>query len=544
MQHVIQRQIIEINTADIESANVMQQRMERLFKSELMPVMDEVLSSFSEPGSLIRLEKLELDLGTFSMNVPDTQFTENLRIQLIRELKKELSRSSDTDQHNSSKANIQSQEESDIELALYFLQRGVLPWWVADAQEFQPQTLLDKLLKKEPGVFIRSLENLNSIQAIERLVMQLTTFNYNLLLSLLFSKTEKKSVMAIKDWHTLIETDNFSLQKIIQIKARLIYFLLQNFPGERLAERPAELLSEYIYQTALMSSGSDTAKNTVTSLAGKAQGSLSKESEVYHWLEQKILTLFPKKEVSRPAVINNSVINITDDKSADSKAVKKHLFDEKYEQKHAKKSNTSFEERAPENEASFDKDTLRQLLPKDAAYNDCLNTDQHTGEYYYIDNAGVVLLWPFLSRYFSTLNLLKDNKFVNEQSQEKAVVLLQYMVSGNVEPQEHVLLLSKLLCGWPLHRPLLRCIDLTQQDKQESEQLMLSVINHWKALKNTSMDGLRQSFLQREGRLIEKDYGWDLLIKRTGFDVLLDQLPWGISTIHLSWMKKTVFVEW
>ncbi|RKZ97136.1 MAG: hypothetical protein DRQ43_03415, partial [Gammaproteobacteria bacterium] len=175
MQHVIQRQIIEINTADIESANVMQQRMERLFKSELMPVMDEVLSSFSEPGSLIRLEKLELDLGTFSMNVPDAQFNENLRIQLIRELKKELSRSSDTDQHNSSKANIQSQEESDIELVLYFLQRGVLPWWVADAKVFQPQTLLDKLLKKEPGVFIRSLENLNSIQAIERLVMQLTT---------------------------------------------------------------------------------------------------------------------------------------------------------------------------------------------------------------------------------------------------------------------------------------------------------------------------------------------------------------------------------
>ncbi|MCK5665229.1 MAG: hypothetical protein KAI17_17195, partial [Thiotrichaceae bacterium] len=90
MQHVIQRQTIAINTADMESAKIVQQYMDILLKPQLITMMDEVFSSFSADRTTIRLEKLELDLGSFSMDNLDTQFTEKLKKQLIKELKKEL----------------------------------------------------------------------------------------------------------------------------------------------------------------------------------------------------------------------------------------------------------------------------------------------------------------------------------------------------------------------------------------------------------------------------------------------------------------------
>ena len=58
------------------------------------------------------------------------------------------------------------------------------------------------------------------------------------------------------------------------------------------------------------------------------------------------------------------------------------------------------------------------------------------------------------------------------------------------------------------------------------------------------MDGLRSSFLEREGRLSEGEQGWQLQVQRVGFDVLLDQLPWGIGCVSLPWMNRPLFVEW
>ncbi|MCK5666104.1 MAG: hypothetical protein KAI17_21590, partial [Thiotrichaceae bacterium] len=353
-------------------------------------------SSFSADRTTIRLEKLELDLGSFSMDNLDTQFTEKLKKQLIKELKKELLHSPDAALQKNRKSTIQSQEESDIELVLYYLQQGVLPWWLADAEAFQLQTLLDKLFNYSADEFIHELERLNCIQAIERLVKQLTGDHYELLLNRISltadGNTAGSIVQAIQDWNRLIDAADLELRQVIQIKARLIYFLLQSFP----VEQSANILSEYIGRTALISSGSDTERNIVTSLALNAQTLLSDNSEVYLWIDQKMLQLFPSTEmrfstisssaISGSAVSDNNAINSAADKRTAVAADKKQL--------------------------PFAKGVPGQLLQTDAAADNWPNT----GDHYYINNAGVILLWPFLSPYFSTLNLLKDKKFVSEQS--------------------------------------------------------------------------------------------------------------------------------
>jgi len=162
----------------------------------------------------------------------------------------------------------------------------------------------------------------------------------------------------------------------------------------------------------------------------------------------------------------------------------------------------------------------------------------------YVDNAGLVIVWPFLSNFFKTLELLEKNNFVDDGSKVRAVYLLQYLATGEEVFPEYVLPLNKLLCGWDIGEPLRREYRLTDMEKSESHKLLDAVIGHWVALKQTSVDGLRTSFMQRNAVLIETMRHWLLRVERKPYDMLLERLPWGISMIRLSWMKKVLTVEW
>ena len=104
--------------------------------------------------------------------------------------------------------------------------------------------------------------------------------------------------------------------------------------------------------------------------------------------------------------------------------------------------------------------------------------------------------------------------------------------------------LNKLLCGWSLDKPVDRTVKFTARETDQADQLLQAVIEHWAALKRTSVDGLRASFLQRDGLLSETENHWLLQVGLMGHDILLERLPWGISMIKLSWMKKMLRVDW
>ncbi len=162
----------------------------------------------------------------------------------------------------------------------------------------------------------------------------------------------------------------------------------------------------------------------------------------------------------------------------------------------------------------------------------------------YISNAGLVLVHPFLQRFFSLSALLEKRKFKDEAAAHKAVHLLQYLVNKGEKTEEHQLVLNKILCGIPLSEPIDRNIELTDEDKETCESLLQGVIENWPILKKTSNDNFRVSFLQREGRLTGDEKSWKLKVEERGYDVLLDKLPWTISMIKLPWMEKVINVEW
>ncbi len=166
------------------------------------------------------------------------------------------------------------------------------------------------------------------------------------------------------------------------------------------------------------------------------------------------------------------------------------------------------------------------------------------GEALQIANAGMVIAAPYLPRLFGMLGLLNGNAFVDEAAAARAIHVLQFLVDGKAEPPEHLLILNKLLCGVPLDRPVPRDIALTDAERQAVDGLIAGMIGNWTAIGHTSVAGMRESFLQREGRITLERDAWKLLVEPRAFDMLLDRLPWSIATLRLPWMDRVLHVDW
>ncbi|MDC0713302.1 contractile injection system tape measure protein [Stigmatella sp. ncwal1] len=158
--------------------------------------------------------------------------------------------------------------------------------------------------------------------------------------------------------------------------------------------------------------------------------------------------------------------------------------------------------------------------------------------------AGLVLLWPLLSRYFERLKLVENNAFRDTASQERATGLLQFLATGLVSFQETELTLGKLLCGLEADWPVPLSLEVDSETRALSEGLLSFVLQSWKALQNTSIPGLRGSFLCREGRLTSGDGKWNLEVEPKTLDILLDSWPWPLSLVKLPWMPQPLFIRW
>lgn len=162
----------------------------------------------------------------------------------------------------------------------------------------------------------------------------------------------------------------------------------------------------------------------------------------------------------------------------------------------------------------------------------------------YINNAGLVLVHPFLKPFFINAKLADSKGNLIESKKETAVHVLHYLCTKQEQQLESELVLEKFLCGYPLNKTMQRFIVLSDELKQMAEEVLQSAIAHWKALKNTSPDGLRTGFLQREGKLIIEKSACKIIVERKAQDVLLNKLPWNFHILKLPWLDDLIFVEW
>jgi hypothetical protein len=162
----------------------------------------------------------------------------------------------------------------------------------------------------------------------------------------------------------------------------------------------------------------------------------------------------------------------------------------------------------------------------------------------YIQNAGLVLLHPLLTHFFSRLGLTEKNQFTGEEARHRSAHLLQFLVDGGQQHPEHQLVLNKILCNIPIEQPIPLQVDVTETEKAVAAELLEVVRQRWEKMKNTSIEGLQLSFLQRGGAIIATPDGWKLRVEQKGIDVLLQYLPWSWGMIRLPWMNKILYTEW
>ncbi len=167
----------------------------------------------------------------------------------------------------------------------------------------------------------------------------------------------------------------------------------------------------------------------------------------------------------------------------------------------------------------------------------------------YLQNAGIVIFWPFLQAFFNKLDLLTETEegrpqFKDHECQSRAALLLHYLATAQTQCQDHLCFLNKLMTGMEPKAALLPGMVLNEQEQQCCEELITAAIAHIPSLKNSAPEEFRHSFLQRTARLEEEQGVWTLRVEKENQDLLLDHIPWSIAWIKLPWMKHPLQVIW
>jgi hypothetical protein len=161
-----------------------------------------------------------------------------------------------------------------------------------------------------------------------------------------------------------------------------------------------------------------------------------------------------------------------------------------------------------------------------------------------VKNAGLVLVFPFLKRFFEACGLLENSLFASEQSAVVATRSLNYLATNDDQGEHGIYLLPKLICGIGIQMVIEDDQPLPDNIKLESRELLMSVISHWKVLNGSSIESLQIFFLQRRGLLVMDENEINVRIEKRAFDILLEQLPWTFSLFKFPWISPLIKTDW
>jgi hypothetical protein len=164
----------------------------------------------------------------------------------------------------------------------------------------------------------------------------------------------------------------------------------------------------------------------------------------------------------------------------------------------------------------------------------------------YIENAGLILLHPFLFELTEELNCLENDVFRSKMTQFRAIHSFQYLCTGAVNEPEYALVLNKLLCGMPLHQPIERELPLSTDAMEGIDKLLEAVIESQPALGQMTVQQFRACFLQRRGKLTRSFDGndWLLYVEKKEAETLNAYFDWDYTVIKLPWMSENLYVIW
>lgn len=510
--HIIANQVLELTTGSRQHVHALQQDFSKLYWNELLPLINSVFDEVAGTHEYIRIDRMEIDLGNVCIGNYG-QMKDRLRKKLKEELQQQAAevhhQSAQSRASKENRPSVRTGADAEIDLLITFIETGRLPWWAPAARSLSIVTLTKTLIEKQPQALVNALaSSMQRDRCLERVIHQ---FPNSILTDIIQLLKPGLPEMVAK-----LHDDLMSLHERMQL-------LPLSKSGFRL------LLWKHAFRLAF--SENDTSHSDFSH-----RGGVSRARAYAFTLLDAIARLHQEATADNKEWIDTveeaMALQVRSGYSFKSKSIRKIVQDWSRLKTEVVRSPST--DPMPES-----RDANQLEKPRPLRTNNDSETDAVS-----VSNAGLVLLWPYLPTFFEGLGFVESKSFVTNDSAKRAALMLQYLMTRETAMPEYDLVLNKLLCGLDVDEPLPATLDVTSSEADECTHLLNVVADRWEALKGTSGEGLRQTFLIRDGILRRHNQVWKLTVARTAVDILLDKLPWNISMIRLPWCKQMLYTEW
>jgi Arc/MetJ-type ribon-helix-helix transcriptional regulator len=554
-RHTIHREIVELTVAHAATAERVSTAVSDVIRQAVTPLLERIFDELTPQAELIRIDRLELDLGRLDLASLQRELPARIAARLPAALKQSAALSNRPPPASSAQAG-RTKPAADAAALLvinHFVTTGTLPWWCDGRDRDLLNRAADAALRQSPASLAHSLRGfvadataMNRLvghladTTLERIVAALAPEGAALLLQLaallatssIDDLTPRRKRLAI--WRGLLQAACAvpradpveSALTSIAIAAGMTLTALLETCAITLAARPSPAdLAERIAE--LERTHSMLASEQWSTLRRWPQGTMLAS---LHAELAPLVARLPEQAQPAWAEAFARLAEAPVGPSFDTAlaAVLQPLRQAGLiTQAEAERLQARLSRRTP----PVRHDDHERSAPD---------------EFQAVMAAGICLLWPFLPRFFARRGLLdaKETSFASLAAQQRAVLLLHHLATGEHDAPEFALLLPKALCGLPAFDPCEIVEPVTATEQAEAGQLIDAAIAHASCFGAISQAGLRETFLMRPGLLGTRDGAWLLRLERRSADVLLERLPWTLQWLRLPWMQAAMRVEW
>ncbi|HEV8273873.1 MAG TPA: contractile injection system tape measure protein [Chitinophagaceae bacterium] len=501
--HIINRQVFEFECLHSEHAFQIKNKFDQDVQYKISKIIERACEKLAIEDEDIRISLLEVDLGKIAFHrmeedilwAFEKKFNEKLFEQKTFSVGKHFP--------------LFAKTKSSFEIATFFLLTGQLPWFTGKKDGNYLVDIFDEVITTSGDSLRRFiLSNLDNDKLIERLTTQ-----YDVLLM-------DKLIGLLEPGEELFIYMEATIRKI----AGEIISLM----------RPADYKSKQeSYDVLYPEDRSVTSGYAVKLLAGQIN-----DDPDFHSIYLRKFTL---EIILKLIAVKNNISTVER-----FYELLKKILAEKLEISQTILHSVALKEWKEDKDLALvvEQAKYKQEEIKAIAAQQPHPVDKNDSLKFYISNAGLILIANYLPAFLNEVRLLDNGNFIYKSHQIKAVFLLHYLCTGKEEAAEYILPLNKILCGLALDEPLPSNILLDQNEKRECWDLLHEIITNWQKIGNLTIEGFQESFLNRDGILMNEFAGWKLKVQRKGFDVLLDSIPWSFNHIKLTWMQDLIITEW
>jgi hypothetical protein len=525
--HIIQKQTFELSASGTGINLNWEQRASDCVRDILNPCIEECFNEASSAGHHLIIDKLDIDLGNFTSKEFEKTIAQRLKEILSRQLQSCITSSekniSGNDNDRSEGANAAIAEESwnssltherkegdkharlisnskAIQLALtHFLLQARFPWWYSmESNSIVVDEVFDlEWMTSMSGQEKDELKNIieNNEPARVRLVNHFAAE----WIAELLQHIGLRGKDGLIQWQWMVQlTSEFAALKTLLHQHFWLEWIRAAIEKKEFADILSVITKTARGNTALLTQLGQALKNI-------CNGTIHTAFVGYVEQEVEKITGMPDGQINTAA---------TTEKQHSSHRI------------------------------NADKQTIEKLLDEISSGKKIKTKTSDEEDGLMIAAAGMVILHPFLEELFSSNGLFREKAWTSDTAWSRAVKYLAYLSYGNENAPEYDLVFHKTLVGMEVETALPADLPLTPEEIASCNELLQAVITHWKALRNTSPDGLREAFLQREGKLSLTEKGFILHVAQKPQDILLSHLPWGCGMIKLPWLDKIIHVTW